>query len=120
MLPETWLRGQASAGPALQTARGEVAIRRGGTRERRQRMVLRLDGGLGTTAVLHWVRSRDSQVVAQSSPSGRGRKRRQALGPWPPTASPGREIAAVLKPHRCCRTTRQWGMRTPQDKGGDP
>src|SRR5947209_17254621 len=37
---------------------------------------------------------------------------------WQPPSSPGRESAAVLQPHRFCRTTRQWIMRTPKDKGG--
>ena len=37
---------------------------------------------------------------------------------WHPTSSPGREIAAVLHPHRFCRATCQWVMRTPKDKGG--
>ena len=37
---------------------------------------------------------------------------------WHPTSSPGRAIAAVLPPHRFCRATRQWVMRTPKDKGG--
>src|SRR5437588_6519166 len=37
---------------------------------------------------------------------------------WHPTSSPGREIAAVLPPHRFCRATRQWVMRTPKDQGG--
>ena len=27
-------------------------------------------------------------------------------------------MAPVLVPHRFCRTTRQWVMRTPQEKGG--
>ena len=43
-----------------------------------------------------------------------------ARGPWQPTASPGREIAPVLRPQRCCRATRQWVIRTPQEKGGEP
>jgi hypothetical protein len=58
MLPETWRRGKASAVPALQTALGVVETRRGWTRERRQRIVLRLDGGFETTAVLHELLSR--------------------------------------------------------------
>ena len=37
---------------------------------------------------------------------------------WHPTSSPGRAIAAVLPPHRFCRATRQWVIRTPKDKGG--
>jgi hypothetical protein len=55
MLPETLLRGKAAAVPALKTALGEVATRLGWTRERRQRLVLRLDGGFGTPAVLTWL-----------------------------------------------------------------
>jgi hypothetical protein len=118
ILHETLLRGKASAVPALKTALGERETRLGWTRERRPRMVLRLDGGFGTTDVLNWLLSRGYQVVAKISHSGRVRKLRQALGPWQPTSSPGREIAAVLHPHRFCRTTRQWVIRTPKAKGG--
>lgn len=118
ILHETLLRGKASAVPALKTALGELETRLGWTRERRQRIVLRLDGGFGTTAVLNWLLSRGYQVVAKISHSGRVRKLRQVLGPWQPTSSPGREIAAVLKPHRFCRATRQWVIRTPKEKGG--
>jgi Transposase DDE domain group 1 len=118
ILHETLLRGKASAVPALKTALGELEARLGWTRERRQRIVLRLDGGFGTTEVLNWLLSRGYQVVAKISHSGRVRKLRQALGSWQPTSSPGREIAAVLHPHRFCRTTQQWVIRTPKDKGG--
>jgi hypothetical protein len=118
MLHETLLRGKASAGPALKAALGELETRLGWTRERRQHVVLRLDGGFGTTEVLNGLRSRGYQVVAKISHSGRVHKLRQAIGPWQATSSPGREIAAVLKPHRFCRTTRQWVIRTPKDKGG--
>ena len=118
ILHETLLRGKAAAVPALKAALGELETRLGWTRERRQRIVLRLDGGFGTTEVLNWLLSRGYQVVAKSSHSGRVRKLRQALGPWQPTSSPGREIAAVLHPHRFCRTTRQWVIRTPKEKGG--
>jgi hypothetical protein len=82
--------------------------------------VLRLDGGFGTTEVLTWLLSRGSQVVAQISTQGRVQKWRHAIGPWQPTSSPGREIAAVLQPHRFCRATRQWVIRTPKEKGGYP
>lgn len=118
ILHETLLRGKASAVPALKTALREVETRLGWTRERRQRIVLRLDGGFGTTEILNWVLSRGYQVVAKVSHSGRVRKLRQAIGPWQPTSSPGREIAAILKPHRFCRMTRQWVIRTPKEKGG--
>jgi hypothetical protein len=118
VLHETLLRGKASAVPALKAALGELETRLGWTRERRQRIVLRLDGGFGTTEVLNGLLSRGYQVVAKISHSGRVRKLRQALGPWQATSSPGREIAAVLHPHRFCRATRQWVIRTPKDKGG--
>jgi hypothetical protein len=118
MLHETLLRGKASAVPALTIALGELETRLGWTRERRQRIGLRLDGGFGTTAVLNGLLSRGYQVVAKISHRGRVREWRQALGPWQPTSSPGRQIAAVLQPHRFCRTTRQWGIRPPKDKGG--
>src|SRR5919108_419924 len=118
ILHETLLRGKASAVPALKTALGELETRLGWTRERRQRMVLRLDGGCGPTAVLNGLLSRGYQVVAKLSHSGRVRKLRQTMEAWQPTSSPGREIAAVLHPHRFCRATRQWVMRPPKDQGG--
>jgi hypothetical protein len=79
---------------------------------------LRLDGGFGTTEILNWLLSRGYQVVAKISNHGRVQKLRQAIGPWQPTSSPGREMATILRPHRFCRATRQWVMRTPQEKGG--
>jgi hypothetical protein len=118
ILHETLLRGKTSAVPALKAALGELETHLGWTRERRQRIGLRLDGGFGTTEILHGLLSRGYQVVAKISHSGRVRKLRQTLGSWQPTSSPGREIAAVLHPHRFCRTTRQWVIRTPKDKGG--
>src|SRR5207244_10650331 len=118
ILHETLSRWKASAVPAFKTALSELETRLGWTRERRRRIVLRLDGGFGTTEILNWLLSRGYQVVAKISHSGRVRKLRQRLGPWQSTSSPGREIAAVLKPHRFCRTTRQWGIRTLTEKGG--
>lgn len=118
MLHETWLRGKASAVPALQAALGELETRLGWTRERRQRIVLRRDGGFGTTELLNGLLSRGYQVVAKLRHQGRVQRWRRELGPWQPTSSPGRESAAVFRPHRCCRTTRQWVMRTPKEQGG--
>jgi len=118
ILHETLLRGNASAVPALKAALGELEAKLGWTREVRERIVIRLDGSFGTTEVLNWVLSRGYQVVAKISHSGRVRRLRQQIGPWQPTSSEGREIAAVLAPHRFCRTTRQWVIRTPKEKGG--
>jgi DDE family transposase len=118
ILHETLLRGKETAVPALKAALLEVESHLGWTRERRAQIVLRLDGGFGTTAVLNWLLSRGYQVVAKISNHGRVQKLRHAIEPWQSTSSPGREIAAVLRPHRCCRTTRQWIIRTPKEKGG--
>jgi len=118
ILHETLLRGKETAVPALKTALLEVATHLGWSRERRGQIVLRLDGGFGTTEILNWLLSRGYQVVAKISNHGRVQKLRQASGPWQPTSSPGREMAAVLRPHRFCRATRQWVIRTPKDKGG--
>jgi hypothetical protein len=118
ILHETLLRGKATAVPALKTVLPEVDSRLGWTRERRAQLVVRLDGGFGTTAVRNWVLNRGSQVVAKISHSGRVRTWRQAIGPWQATSSPGREIAPVLHPHRFWRATRQWVMRTPKEQGG--
>jgi Transposase DDE domain group 1 len=118
ILQETLLRGKETAVPALKSALQEVESRLEWTRERRAQIVLRMDGGFGTTEVLNWLLSRGYQVVAKISNHGRVQKLRQHLGPWQPTSSPGRAMAAVLRPHRFCRTTRQWVIRTPKDKGG--
>ena len=118
ILHETLLRGKETAVPALKAALLEVETQLGWSRERRAQIVLRLDGGFGTTAVLNWLLSRGYQVVAKISHSGRVHKLRQHLGPWQPTSSPGRDMAAILRPHRFCRATRQWVIRTPQEHGG--
>lgn len=118
ILHETLLRGKASAVPALKAALVELESHLGWTREVRQRMVIRLDGGFGTTQVLNWLLSRGYQVVAKISHSGRVRKLRQQVGPWQPTSSPERAIAEVLAPLRFCRSTRQWVIRTPKKKEG--
>jgi hypothetical protein len=118
ILHETLLRGKETAVPALKAALLEVETHLGWSRERRAQIVLRLDGGFGTTEVLNWLLSRGYQVVAKISNHGRVHKLRQHLGPWQPTSSAGRDMAAILRPHRFCRATRQWVIRTPQAHGG--
>ena len=118
ILHETLLRGKETAVPAVQAAILEVETYLGWSRERRAPIVLRLDGGFGTTAVLNWLLSRGYQVVAKLSNHGRVQKWRQAIGPWQPTSSPGRDMAASVRPHRFCRTTHQGVMRPPPEKGG--
>jgi hypothetical protein len=116
---DTLRRGKAAAVPALKAALIELEAQWGGTRPLRARIVIRLDGGCGSTAVLQGLLRRGYQVVAQISPRGRGRPLRPQGGPWHPTASEGREIAAVVAPRRGCRPTRPGGIRTPKETGGD-
>jgi hypothetical protein len=118
ILHATLLRGKASAVPALKAALVDLEARMGWTRELRQRLVIRRDGGFGTTAVLNGLLSRGYQVVATISHRGRVHQWRREVGPWEPTSSEGRESAAVLAPRRFCRRTRPWGIRTPKEKGG--
>lgn len=118
ILHETLLRGKATAGPALRAARQESAAQWGWPRERRPRIVRRLDGGFGPTALLNWLLSRGYQVGAKISNSSRVRTLRQHWDSGQPTSRSGRALAAVLYPHRCCRKTRQWVIRTPKAKGG--
>jgi hypothetical protein len=119
ILHEPLRRGKTAAVPALQAALGALEAKWGWTRELRQRLVIRLDGGFGTTAVRPWLLSRGSQVVAKMSHRGRVRQLGQQIGPWQPTAREGRAIAAGLAPRRCCRNTRHWVIRTPQETGRD-
>src|SRR5215475_1542926 len=55
ILHETLLRGKATALPALKAALLEVETHLGWSRERRAQIVLRLDGGFGTTEILNWL-----------------------------------------------------------------
>src|SRR5215475_11107169 len=71
ILHETLLRGKETAVPALKAAILEVETHLGWSRERRAQIVLRLDGGFGTTEVLNWRLSRGDQVVAKISHQGR-------------------------------------------------
>jgi Transposase DDE domain group 1 len=118
MLHETLVRGKAAAVPALKAALVELEAKWGWTRESRRRIAIRLDGGFGTTAVLNWILSWGSQVVANISHQGRVRQLRQQVGPWPPTSGEGREIAAVLSPQRFGRHTRPYVIQTPKKPGG--
>jgi hypothetical protein len=70
---ETLLRGKASALPTLKAALRELEARLHWTRERRAQIVLRRDGGFGTTATLNWLLSRGYQLVGKISHSSRVR-----------------------------------------------
>src|SRR2546423_13661007 len=81
ILHETLLRGKETAVPALQSALQEGETHLGWTREQRARIVLRMDGGFGTTDALNWVLSRGFQVVAKTNQNGQGGKVGPGIGP---------------------------------------
>jgi len=70
------LRGKETAVPVLKAPFLEVETHLGWSRERRAPIVLRLDGGFGTTEFLSWLLSRGYQVIAKISHSGRVHKLR--------------------------------------------
>lgn len=118
ILHDTLPRGRAAAMPALKAGWLELEAKLGWQWEMQRRIMLRLDSGFGSAAVLNGLLSRRYQVVAKLSHHGRVRKLRQPAGAWQPTSSPGREIAAVRAPLQFYRTTRQWVIRTPKKRGG--
>src|SRR5919205_720848 len=84
-----------------------------GTRAKRARTEIRLDSSWGSTAALNWVLLRGYQVTTKFKSSGRVQKLVRPIQAWQPTASPGREVAAVPEPVRLAKPTMQYAVRTP-------
>jgi hypothetical protein len=83
------------------------------THARRARTELRLDSSWGSTAAINWALARGYQVTTKFKSNGRVKKLVQAVQAWQPTASPGREVAAVPAPVRLAKPTLQYAVRTP-------
>src|ERR687886_170843 len=84
-----------------------------GTRAKRARTEIRLDSSWGSTAALNWVLLRGYQVTTKFKSTGRVKKLVRPIQAWQPTASPGREVAAVPEPVRLTKPTLQYAVRTP-------
>src|SRR5918911_381198 len=84
-----------------------------GTRAKRARTEVRLDSSWGSTAAINWVLLRGYQVTTKFKSSGRVQKLVRPIQAWQPTASPGREVAAVPAPVRLAKPTLQYAVRTP-------
>ncbi len=84
-----------------------------GTRAKRARTEIRLDSSWGSTAAINWVLLRGYQVTTKFKSSGRVQKVVRPIQAWQPTASPGREVAAVPEPVRLAKPTLQYAVRTP-------
>jgi hypothetical protein len=83
------------------------------TRAQRARTEIRLDSSWGSTAAINWVLLRGYQVTTKFKSTGRVKKLVRPIQAWQPTASPGREVAAVPEPVRLTKPTRQYAVRTP-------
>src|ERR671933_109386 len=84
-----------------------------GTRAKRARTEIRLDSRWGSTAAINRVLAQGYQVTTKFKSSGRVQKLVRPIQAWQPTASPGREVAAVPEPVRLAKPTVQYAVRTP-------
>jgi hypothetical protein len=86
---------------------------------RRARIEWRLDSGWGSEETIHWLLARGYQVTGKFKAYSRVQKLVRAITAWEPTASPGREVAAVPEPVALARPCAQYAVRTPsKDKPG--
>jgi hypothetical protein len=85
-------------------------------RAKRAQTEWRLDSGWGSDEIVNWLLGRDYRVTGKMKSSSRVRKLVQGITAWEPTASEGREVAAVPAPVAYARPTRQYAVRTPSEK----
>src|ERR671933_1679939 len=83
------------------------------TRAKRARTEIRLDSSWGSTAARNWALLRGYQVTTKFKSTSRVQKLVRPIQVWQPTASPGREVAAVPLPVRLATPTVQYAVRTP-------
>ena len=125
---ETVRPGRTAEGlPVLQEAieQAERLLDLGGdeaaARARRARTEVRLDSSWGSTDGINWLLERGYQVTTKFKSGGRVRKLVRSIdaAAWRPTASPGRDAAAVPAPVELARPTAQYAVRTPSKAKAD-
>ena len=84
-----------------------------GTRAKRARTEIRLDSSWGSTAAINWLLLRGYHVTTKFKATSRVQKVVRPIPAWQPTASPGREVAAVPEPVCLAKPTMQYAVRTP-------
>ncbi|MDQ5853635.1 MAG: transposase [Chloroflexota bacterium] len=85
----------------------------------RARIEWRLDSGWGSEETINWLLARGYQVTGKFKAYSRVQKLVRPITAWEPTASPGREVAAVPEPVPLARPCPQYAVRTPsKDKPG--
>ena len=85
---------------------------------RRQRTIIRLDGGGGRDADLNWLLVRDYWLLAKVKNWQRTKKLAASVQLWRPDPKlPSRQVGWVSQPHRYQRATRQLAIRKPKKDG---
>lgn len=83
------------------------------TRATRARVEFRPDSGRGTEAIINWLLARGYQVTGKFESTSRVKKLAGQVERWEPTASPGRDVAAIPSPVALAAATAQYAVRTP-------
>ena len=85
---------------------------------RRQRTILRADGGAGTDQNINWMLSRGYQILVKIKNWRRAQKLCQSVTIWHPDPKvSGREVGWVETPYPYARSTRQLGIRSLKKDG---
>jgi len=100
---------------ALVTASEEVLKLK---KSRRQRTILRVDGGGGRDADINWMLNQDYFVIAKVKNWKRSAKLARSVVTWYPDPKvSGREVGWVMEPHVYDRPTRQLAIRKRKKNG---
>ncbi len=88
------------------------------TPEQRLQTIIRIDGGGGTDADIHWLLERDYQFLTKVKNWNRAKKLGQSVTVWYPDPKvPEREMGWVTAPHTYCKPTRQLALRWKEATG---
>jgi hypothetical protein len=86
---------------------------------KRQRTLLRVDGGGGKDADVNWTLERGYHLLTKVNNWKRAAKLARSVVTWYPDPKTGdREVGWVTEPHCYARPTRQLAIRTPKKSGG--
>lgn len=86
--------------------------------ERRQRTIVRVDGGGGRDADVNWLLSRSYFILVKVKNWKRAKKLAQSVTHWYPDPKvPDRQVGWVEVPHQYDSPTRQLAMRWPKAEG---
>jgi Transposase DDE domain group 1 len=97
----------------------EEVLGLGQDQDKRQRTLIRVDGGGGKDADINWVLARNYHLLTKVNNWKRSVVLARSVVTWYPDPKTGdREVGWVTEPHSYARSTRQLAIRTPKKKGG--